>query len=47
MIVLSLFSVNFSAVFYVLISAVLGLLVYSIGYIKNKNKKEPDSEVEE
>ena len=47
MIVLSLFSVNFSAVFYVLISAFLGLLVYSIGYIKNKNKKEPDSEVEE
>ncbi len=36
MIMFSLFSVTFSAVFYVLVSGCLGLLVYAIGYIKGK-----------
>lgn len=38
MILFSLFSVNFSAVFYVLVSGSVGLLIYAIGYIKGKGK---------
>lgn len=38
MILLSLFAVNFSSIFYILISGVLGLFVYIIGYMKGKRK---------
>lgn len=40
MLCFSLFSVTFSSIFYILISASLGLLLYTIGYIKTKNGKE-------
>lgn len=46
MITLSLFAVNFSSVFYILISAALGLAVYLTGYIvrrkKEKGKEDKD-----
>ena len=35
----SLFAVNFSSVFYILISGAIGLLIYSICYFKSKNEK--------
>ncbi len=35
---LGLLAVNFSSIFYILICAVLGLLIYCIGYIKTKQK---------
>ncbi len=41
MTLLSLFAVNFSSIFYILIGGAMGLLVYSIGYIKEKRKKKP------
>ena len=37
MMLFSLFSVNFSSIFYILIFGVAGLLIYSVGYLKNKN----------
>ncbi len=40
MILISLFAVNFSSIFYILISGALGLLVYTIGYIANKRKQK-------
>lgn len=40
MVLLSLFAVNFSSIFYILIGGALGLFVYSIGYIKEKRKKK-------
>jgi chromate transporter len=40
MLCFSLFSVTFSSIFYILISGSLGLLLYTIGYIKTKNGKE-------
>ena len=46
-ILFSLFNVNFSSIFYILISGCLGLLVYLIGYIKNKDKKENKEKKEE
>ncbi len=39
MILLALFAVNFSSIFYILISGILGLLIYTIGYISNNRKK--------
>ncbi len=36
MIAFSLFAVSFSSIFYILISGTLGLLLYTIGYIKSK-----------
>ena len=33
----SLLSIRFSSIFYILIFAVIGLVFYSVGYIKNKN----------
>lgn len=45
MILFSLFAVDFSSVFYILISGSLGLLIYAIGYIRKKKKK--DDEVQE
>lgn len=38
MIAFSLFSIGFSSIFYILISAALGISVYSIGYVKSKNR---------
>lgn len=44
MIILSLFAINFSSIFYVLISACLGLMVYLINKARNKpNKKEEEN----
>ena len=40
-ILLSLFAVSFSSVFYVLIAGVLGLTVYLIGYIREKRTSLP------
>ena len=40
MIVFSLFAVSFSSVFYILISAALGVTIYLIGYLRSKDKKE-------
>lgn len=45
MVVLSLFSVNFSSIFYILISGCIGLSIYAIGRIK-KNRKKSGEEVE-
>lgn len=42
MIAFTLFSVRFSSVFYVLIAAAIGVAVYTVGYIRAKNKKEDD-----
>ena len=36
MIAFSLFSVSFSSIFYILIFGVMGLLTYTVGYLKNK-----------
>ena len=44
MILFSVFAVDFSSVFYILISGSIGLLIYAIGYIKNK-KTHPENEV--
>ena len=41
MLAFSLFSVNFSSIFYILISACLGLLIYALQYFKGK-KETPD-----
>lgn len=40
MIVFTLFSVNFSSIFYILISAALGAIIYSISYFKRKERGE-------
>ena len=45
MLAFSLFAVDFSSVFYVLISGTLGATVYAFGYVKNKNNA-PKGEVE-
>jgi chromate transporter len=45
MIAFSLFAVDFSSIFYILISGSIGLLIYAVGYIKNK-KNRPKNEVE-
>ena len=44
MIAFSLFAVNFSSIFYILLSGGIGLLIYAIRYIKSK-KNLADSEV--
>ena len=36
----SAFAIDFSSIFYILIGGVVGLTVYLIGYIKNRNKKK-------
>ena len=38
MLVLSLFSVSFSSIFYILIAGSLGALIYAIGYIKGRKE---------
>ncbi len=45
MVIFDLFAVNFSSVFYILISGSFGLLIYAIGYIKGK-KNAPEDGVE-
>ena len=45
MVIFGLFAVNFSSVFYILISGIFGLLIYAIGYIKGK-KNAPEDGVE-
>ena len=49
MIAFSLFNVSFSSIFYILISAVLGLTIYVIGYIKDrkKDKSQEDKGVQQ
>ena len=36
MILFSLFSVSFSSIFYILIFGAIGLLIYTVGYLRNK-----------
>ena len=38
MITFSLFSVNFSSIFYILIFGLIGLLFYTVGYLRDKNQ---------
>ncbi len=45
MILLSIFAVDFSSVFYILISGIIGLLFYTIKRIQDKNKKERDNDI--
>lgn len=47
MVTLAVFAVNFSSIFYILISGSAGLLIYAIGYIKKKKNAEnlPNKEV--
>ena len=44
MLLLSVFAINFSSVFYILIAAAIGVLIYAIGYIRDK-KRPKDKEV--
>lgn len=46
MLAFSLFSVSFSSIFYILISAVLGLTIYLIKYLKEKSQTNTDEEEE-
>ncbi|MBQ7788396.1 MAG: chromate transporter [Clostridia bacterium] len=38
----SIFAISFSAIFYILISGLLGLIIYLIGYINSKNSSKGD-----
>ena len=38
MITFSLFSVSFSSIFYILIFGLIGLLFYTVGYLRDKNQ---------
>ena len=40
MILFSLFSVSFSSIFYILIFGTVGLLIYTVGYLRNKNGED-------
>ena len=42
MISLSLFSVSFSSILYILIFGTLGLLVYLIGYLRDERKRKEE-----
>lgn len=44
MVLTGLFAVNFSSVFYILISGVMGLLVYSVFYIRDRRKRAKEDE---
>ena len=46
MLAFSLFSVSFSSIFYILISAVLGLTIYLIKYLREKSQTNTDEEEE-
>ena len=38
MVTFSLFSVSFSSIFYILIFGLIGLLIYTVGYLRDKNQ---------
>lgn len=40
MILFSLFSVSFSSIFYILIFGSIGLLIYTVGYLRNKFRED-------
>lgn len=40
MVLLSLFALDFSSIFYILISGVLGIMVYVLGYVRIKRKEK-------
>ena len=42
MVTFSLFSVSFSSIFYILIFGLIGLLIYTVGYLRNKNQGEEE-----
>ncbi len=44
MIAFSIFAISFSSIFYILISGTLGLLIYTIGYIKSKKSASEKEE---
>ena len=46
-IALSLFSVNFSTIFYILIAGVLGLMLYFVGHIRERKTKPQEEEAPE
>ena len=39
MVLFSLFSVSFSSIFYILIFGLVGLLIYTVGYLRNKSRE--------
>ena len=45
MVLLSLFAVNFSSIFYILIAGGIGLMIYAIGYIRGRKERplEPEA----
>ncbi len=45
MICFSLFAIKFSSIFYILISGVIGLIIYLIGYAKNRSEQKNASKV--
>ena len=42
MVTFSLFSVSFSSIFYILIFGLIGLLIYTVGYLRDKNQGEEE-----
>ena len=42
MVTFSLFSVSFSSIFYILIFGIIGLLIYTVGYLRDKNQGEEE-----
>ena len=42
MVIFSLFSISFSSIFYILIFGLIGLLIYTIGYLRDKNHGEEE-----
>ena len=42
MVIFSLFSISFSSIFYILIFGLIGLLIYTIGYLRDKNQVEEE-----
>ena len=42
MLIFSLFSISFSSIFYILIFGLIGLLIYTIGYLRDKNQVEEE-----
>lgn len=45
MILFSIFAVDFSSVFYILISGIIGLLFYTIKRMQDKKRKEKDNDI--
>ena len=42
MVIFSLFSISFLSIFYILIFGLIGLLIYTIGYLRDKNQGEEE-----